>query len=205
MRTTITTFFLYLFSFQVYAQLTGTVINASMETCADGQISLSVAGGYEPYTFNWTGPNNFSSTLQNITNIKAGIYKVEVTDALCGKANKEFIVKSEFDPVITYFENVKTCWGNGDSGDGLIVIGNKTGGFLSGLSFAWSGPNGFTGSNSSENLLHPGDYTITVTSSTGCTKVLNRFLCCCEALPEGPQTPSNLKCYFGNQSGWIGI
>ena len=73
-------------SFQMSAQITGTVVKASMIDCADGSIIIEVAGGYPPYTYNWTGPDNSNSNQKNISNLKPGLYELEVKDALCGKA-----------------------------------------------------------------------------------------------------------------------
>ncbi|WP_114751470.1 T9SS type B sorting domain-containing protein [Pleomorphovibrio marinus] len=45
-----------------------------------GAISLAISGGVGDYTFNWTGPNGFTSNLQNIEDVAAGLYNVRVTD-----------------------------------------------------------------------------------------------------------------------------
>lgn len=47
----------------------------------DGSISLMIEGGVPPFVFNWTGPNDFSSSLQDITNLAAGTYNYSVTDS----------------------------------------------------------------------------------------------------------------------------
>ncbi len=53
----------------------------------NGSITLAVEGGIaaalgDPslYTFNWTGPNGFTSGNQNLTNVKAGSYTVVISD-----------------------------------------------------------------------------------------------------------------------------
>ena len=47
----------------------------------DGAITLSVSGGTPDYGFNWSGPDGFNSTDQNISGLIAGTYSVTVTDA----------------------------------------------------------------------------------------------------------------------------
>ena len=47
---------------------------------SDGEISLSVTGGTPTYSFFWSGPDSFSATTQNITNLSAGNYTITVTD-----------------------------------------------------------------------------------------------------------------------------
>ena len=67
----------------LYAQ-TISVNNTSEPTCSDssdGSISISVSGGTSPFSFSWTGPNSYSSTSQNISNLSTGSYTITVTDA----------------------------------------------------------------------------------------------------------------------------
>jgi large repetitive protein len=44
----------------------------------DGKIDLTITGGITPYIINWTGPNGFVSTNEDLTGLKAGTYTVEV-------------------------------------------------------------------------------------------------------------------------------
>jgi hypothetical protein len=44
----------------------------------DGKIDLTITGGITPYIINWTGPNSFVSTNEDLTGLKAGTYTVEV-------------------------------------------------------------------------------------------------------------------------------
>jgi large repetitive protein len=47
---------------------------------ADGEVSILVTGGREPYAYSWTGPS-FSSTNANISGLVAGMYEITVTDS----------------------------------------------------------------------------------------------------------------------------
>ncbi|MDB4126981.1 GEVED domain-containing protein, partial [Flavobacteriales bacterium] len=47
---------------------------------SDGSIDLSVSGGSGVYFYSWTGPNGFSSSDSNITNLFSGEYIVTVND-----------------------------------------------------------------------------------------------------------------------------
>ena len=42
--------------------------------------AVILAGGLGTYTYAWTGPNNFTATTQDISNIAAGNYIVAITD-----------------------------------------------------------------------------------------------------------------------------
>ena len=46
----------------------------------DGTIQPNPSGGDGNYTFSWTGPNGFTSTAQNLQNLAAGVYEVEIAD-----------------------------------------------------------------------------------------------------------------------------
>ena len=46
----------------------------------DGSIQANVTSGTGPFSFQWTGPGNFSSTAQNLNNLGAGVYSVTITD-----------------------------------------------------------------------------------------------------------------------------
>ena len=63
----------------------------------NGTITLSgPAGGISPYTYSWTGPLGFTSTSQNLTDLKYGSYSVTVTDANnCTLSLSTFIYEPE--------------------------------------------------------------------------------------------------------------
>ena len=61
---------------------------SSTSICEGSSLTLTAnpAGGVAPYTFSWTGPNNYASTaenpvINNITQSNAGTYSLVVTDA----------------------------------------------------------------------------------------------------------------------------
>jgi hypothetical protein len=54
--------------------------NISCNGGNDGSIDITVAGGSGNYLYNWTGPNGFSATTEDITGLKAGVYSCTVRD-----------------------------------------------------------------------------------------------------------------------------
>jgi len=46
-----------------------------------GSISINASGGVTPYSYAWSGPNNFSSSVANPQNLVSGTYQVTVIDA----------------------------------------------------------------------------------------------------------------------------
>ena len=60
------------------------ISNTSVNNLCDGtlgSIDLTINGGTPAYTINWTGPNGFSSSTEDISNLAAGTYNITVTDA----------------------------------------------------------------------------------------------------------------------------
>ncbi len=72
----------------VPSQLTISSIGNSGPVCTGATLSLSssVSGGTSPYSFSWSGPSSFTSTVQNpsvpsVTASSAGVYTLALTDA----------------------------------------------------------------------------------------------------------------------------
>lgn len=47
----------------------------------NGAIALTAEGGTAPYSYAWTGPSSYSSSLEDISGLMAGTYNVNITDA----------------------------------------------------------------------------------------------------------------------------
>lgn len=60
----------------VNTEITGTTCRAT----SDGSIDLSVNGASAPYTYEWEGPNGFTSDTQDVQALASGNYQITVTD-----------------------------------------------------------------------------------------------------------------------------
>ncbi|MDB4145018.1 hypothetical protein N9584_02955, partial [Flavobacteriaceae bacterium] len=58
----------------------------------DGEIDVTISGGTTDYSYAWTGPNSFSSTSADLTNLKPGAYSLTVTDANNCTISKSFTI-----------------------------------------------------------------------------------------------------------------
>ena len=61
-----------------------TGFNGSGVSCngaTNGGIDATIGGGAAPFTFAWSGPNGFSSTTLDLTDLAAGTYTLTATDA----------------------------------------------------------------------------------------------------------------------------
>ncbi|MFK7937100.1 MAG: gliding motility-associated C-terminal domain-containing protein [Saprospiraceae bacterium] len=127
----------------------------------NGGINLGLTGGTEPYTVNWSGPDNYEGEGVDIVGLCLGDYVATVTDAngCTTVLDPISVILFEIDEAATTITNPACI----DSETGRIepVI---NGGRLD-YTYAWSGPNSFTATTRDlENLL-PGAYTLEVTDA----------------------------------------
>ena len=131
---------------------TPTVGNAQ-NLCEGQGLSLTAQGTYVNPTFNWTGPNNFSSSLQNpgittTTLANSGTYNVTVTVNGCTSSSASTSVTINPKPTApTVGSNGALCAGQTLSLS-ASAIANAT--------YTWSGPSNFT-----SNLQNPSKTNIT--------------------------------------------
>ena len=58
-----------------------TIVEASCSEAADGSVEVAVGGATADYTFNWSGPNDFTSEEQNLYDLLPGTYQLSLSDA----------------------------------------------------------------------------------------------------------------------------
>ena len=98
--------------------------NVSKYDAKDGSIEITVAGGSvdtnSDYQYNWSGPNDFSSTNKDISNLSPGKYIVEIKDDNDCSLIKEFNIKTPTDfSYISVTTTKPKCYGGKD---GTITI-----------------------------------------------------------------------------------
>jgi gliding motility-associated-like protein len=149
--------------------------------------------------YNWSGPNGFSSTLQNpvITNITtaaAGLYSVTATVNGCtGPAGTIMITVNVIPSAPVAAGNSPLCAGN----DLILTAGTMTG-----ATYAWSGPNGFSSSLqnpviTNATTAHSGIYSLTVTVN-GCTSNPSSVNVIVNPVPTAPVLSNNSPVCTGN-------
>lgn len=127
-------------------------------------IDITVTGGNGGFTYDWTGPNSFTSDQEDLTDLFAGTYDVLVSDVF-GCELDTFVVLNEpeaLDIALIDLQSV-TCPGEMD---GAITI-LTSGGTLN-YTFAWTGPSSFTSNQESISALEQGTYNLTVTDGNLC-------------------------------------
>ncbi|MFK7932741.1 MAG: gliding motility-associated C-terminal domain-containing protein, partial [Saprospiraceae bacterium] len=171
------------FNLEILAAPQVEIDNVRPMNCTTGINNLTMnataTGGSGDYSYEWTGPNGYSSTQEdpiivNINSTKSGNYHLVVTDMNgCASARATVVVDITDGiqtPVITSSE--PTC----ESGQMILEIPEVEGAFVS---YVWQTPNGVTdnivGLNSNRLIISPidsrhvGNYRVMVTGN-GCTE-----------------------------------
>lgn len=175
--------------------------------CVNQNLTLSATGGT---SYSWTGPNAYSSLLQNatlngVTMAANGVYTVTVTDANLCVASTTVNVTINPLPVVT--------------ATGTTVCANATINLSStgGGTYSWTGPNAYNSNQQNPSIPNAttamnGIYVVTVTDANNCSNS-NTATVTVNALPVVTPTNSspvcagasfNLNCNTGVSWTWSG-
>jgi hypothetical protein len=147
------------------------VLNNPCLNTADGAIYITPSGGELPFQFSWTGPEEFSSSEEDLQNLAKGRYHLLISDAegCSSESDTNLILSSGIEMVIEtslYGDYNIQCFG---LSDGSIKIREVTGfGDISSFYFYTTGPDGFSSLFRFMDNLAAGSYHINVTDSLGC-------------------------------------
>jgi len=147
--------------------VTSAVTNVICDGDGNGAIDLTVTE--IGLTYVWTGPVPFVDPgTEDLTGLDGGTYSVLVTNALGCSTSEVIIVGGPTGPLATTeIISDLTCF---DDASGAIDV-TTTGGtpsLISGYTFSWIGPNGFTSTFEDISLLDSGAYDLIVTDSNMC-------------------------------------
>lgn len=130
----------------------------------DGSIDITPVGGTPIFTFSWTGPNGFTSSDQNITNLEVGDYTVDVVDQAGCIFNATYTVGESAPLAFTVVVSNEVCAGDANGSIQLTISGGTPA-----YDVTWVGPNGYTASGLNISDLEPGLYAATATDADGCS------------------------------------
>ena len=179
--------------------ITSSSKDATCHNANNGSIDIEVSGGSGNYTYQWTGPNSFSSSNKDLVNLKTGSYTISVSDD-SGNTGIESIVINQPDKfILESFSPTKvSCFGGSD---GTISAGSVSGGTapyqysLDGTSFS---------SNTELNSLTAGNYTLYVRDANNCSISTNIIIKEPTQLSMSGLSSENVSC-FGGSNGSITI
>ena len=124
----------------------------------NGSISVVATGGNGPFAINWSGPNLFTSSGENISNLAGGNYLGIITDAL-GCVDSAFFSLNEINAdIISFTVSEPSCYNSCDGSISADPVGTN-------YAYTWSN----TETTSSISNLCPGLYGLDLVNTlTGC-------------------------------------
>lgn len=159
-------------------------------SCAVTSVVLNTTTGASDPGFSWTGPNGFTSTQQSPTVTAAGDYTLSVLDSVsgCTATASATVVANNTAPGATATGGTLTCVVNS------VTLNGTTNG--TDVSFAWTGPNGFTSTAQNPSVADAGNYVLVVLDSTNsCTSTATAVVSANTTAPTASaMTPGNLNC-----------
>jgi len=167
--------------------------------CAGDDLSLT-ASTISGVTYAWTGPNTFSSTLQNpnitaATTAATGTYSVFATQNGCaGPKGTVVVIVNPAPGAPTAGSNSTVC-----SGTTLSLTAST----IPSATYAWSGPNSFTSTLKDPTIsavtsVHAGTYSVTATVPGCPTSPSGTVVVAVNQTPAAPTAGSNSPVCVGN-------
>ncbi|HEX6429857.1 MAG TPA: T9SS type A sorting domain-containing protein [Niastella sp.] len=136
-------------------------------SCTKNSVGLTGStSATSPVNYSWTGPGNFTSTVQNPSVTAAGTYTLTVTDQStgCTGSDTALVSLNTTPPGATASASGSLSCSAGSS---VTLSGSSS---STGVTYSWTGPNNFTSADQNPVVTVAGTYNLTVTSTaTGCT------------------------------------
>lgn len=159
-----------------------------------GNIILDVKGGVAPYTYRW----NTLQTTKDRTDLYAGTYTVEITDAAGTVHIERIVVQPPYPLILNPLEKTDATCGSGEDGSAKISVKVGRG---EPYKITWS--NGLKDTWEATNLA-PGTYSVTIADKYNCDVTTSFEI---KSASEGMQVSEaiqNLSC-SGQSNGAISL
>jgi hypothetical protein len=167
----------------------GVLATGGTITCSNPEVQLSSISNTSGVTYSWTGPNNFSSTQPFPTVNKPGIYTLTINDAAngCSASDTALVSQTGVNPDISATGGNITC-----TNSAVTITGSS---LTSGVTYNWSGPNGFISSAQNPTVSIAGIYNLTVTNpANGCTSTAMAKVSSNTTAPGATATGGKINC-----------
>jgi gliding motility-associated-like protein len=144
------------------------LVSSTNETCrgggSNGAVSVAVSGGVPSYKYAWSR-NALLDTFPTISNLRAGLYTLTVTDASGCVKTRSYTILAPIFPIIDSFSIKKaTC---SDRNDGSARVFYRAGVGIRIDSVRWSN----SGFLDSIGPVLAGNYVVTITADNGCQRI----------------------------------
>ena len=160
-------------------------INASCFDSCNGAISITANGGDSAYNYLWTGPNNFSSTNDDLVNLCYGEYILTVDDGIQSLTDTFNIFQPQPITSILSVDSI-ICY------NGLAQAQINVWGGTQPFTYSWSNSD-----TTNFTSILAGAHFIDVADQNGCFINQNFSLSHPDSIIIGSSTTST-DCYFGN-------
>jgi len=131
----------------------------------DGLIDFTLGGGVPPYSFDWSGPNNFQSNNEDNNNLYAGVYTLQVTDINSCTYYETVILNEPTEITYKLYTENDTC----NKNIGLALV-NVTGGAPT-YKYFWDG---ILSSKNLNSNLNQGPHSLVISDQNNC-ELLAKF------------------------------
>jgi gliding motility-associated-like protein len=123
----------------------------------NGYIDLTITGGLDPYSFNWSNGSN----SEDISQLSSGTYQVTVTDFNNCTAEETFLITESLPFTFNYNITPADC----SQPNGNVILDNFQGEYP--YTYQWSS------GETTESIVNKsaGNYTVTITDNLGCSQI----------------------------------
>tara|TARA_B100001057_G_scaffold197203_1_gene197913 strand:- start:1521 stop:8069 length:6549 start_codon:yes stop_codon:yes gene_type:complete len=137
------------------------ITNNTINGGTSGSIFITLIDTNITVQYNWVGPNGYTSTNEDISNLSAGVYILNLSDS--SSCSLDTFVVSEPPSLSVSLDYVinNICWGKNQGAIAITAIGGD-----STYSYSWTGPNGFSSSDEDIDSLFSGIYVLELSDSS---------------------------------------
>jgi hypothetical protein len=139
----------------------------------DGKALVSVLGAHAPYSYQWYGPNGYTSVNDTVDNLTAGVYSVVSTDTNGCTVNSSVVIEEPSNMLFTTIGvTPESCLGACDGEIGLSVLGGISP-YVVRLTETTTGDViDIVMNNNVVSGICSGTYALTITDVNGCSSTL---------------------------------
>lgn len=159
--------------------------------CASTGVTLMGSSTTPGVSYSWTGPNGFSSNEQNPNAVFAGTYTLTVTAPNgCTATATATVTEDSNVPDASATGGVIGC-----GATSVQLMGSST---TPGVTYSWTGPNGFSSNEQNPTVMDAGTYTLAVVAPNGCNAFATATVTIDNTTPDAMATGGTLDCITGN-------
>jgi gliding motility-associated-like protein len=155
--------------------------------CSGNDVTLTGNSNTANITYNWSGPGGFNSNDQNPDVSEVGFYTLTVTAQNGCTAEETIEVEADMD-----LPEASAVGGGVDCLNSDVMLNGSSS--TPNVTYAWTGPNGFTSTNQTPTVSEAGDYILTVSSANGCSATATAVVTNDSATPDITVSSSDIDC-----------